>query len=486
MSGWCHIRDIIMVDKALHEPKPAMRPTIMPTVMPTFMPTFMNFCRAHFRVMIAALAALWVAVGSASASMIRDTEIEAGLEGLMAPLVEAAGFAPGGVKIRIIIDPSYNAFVAGKRVIYVHSGLLADAADAREFLGVMAHELGHVREGHVQRLDDELQQASSNAALATLAAIAVAAGGSGDAAAGILIGGNDTATRGFLASRRRDEAVADEIALELLEETGTSAIGLRDLMARLARQRSLPESRQSAYYSTHPNALERLQALQDHVNKSSHTDSRLPDRTDAIYARVIAKITAWTEAPQRVLLRAGDMAPNRVMESYMRAIASYRRGDLREALAQMDSLTTAFPEDAFFHEFRGDILFALADPAQAAAAYRTALEHRPQSTLIQLNLGRSLIAAGGTDNLQQAVDVLASARNAEPEWAFIHRQYGIALGKSGHITEADLALADEAIIIGEKQRAAQLAKRVLDRDGVAEVFRNRASDILFRYGREAE
>ena len=35
----------------------------------------------------------------------------------MAPLVKAAG-PPGGVKIRIVIDPSYT-FVAGKRIIYV-------------------------------------------------------------------------------------------------------------------------------------------------------------------------------------------------------------------------------------------------------------------------------------------------------------------------------------------------------------------------------
>ena len=449
-------------------------------------PTSMTIFRPYMRVLLSALAGLWLALSSASASMIRDSEIEAGLEGLMAPLVEAAGFPPGGVRIRIIINPSYNAFVAGKRVIYVHSGLLTDASDAREFLGVMAHELGHVREGHVQRLDDEMQQANNNAALATLAAIAVAAGGSGDAAAGVLIGGTDTATRGFLASRRRDEAVADEIALDLLEATGTSAIGLRDLMARLARQRSLPESRQSVYYSTHPGALERLQALQDHVSKSSYTDTPLADEADAIYARVIAKITAWTEAPQRVILRAGDMAPNAVMESYMTAIASFRRGDLGEALARMDRLTATYPQDAFFHEFRGDILFAMARPVEAATAYQTALTHRPQSTLIKLNLGRSLIAAGGEGHLERAIAALASARAAEPEWSFLHRQYGIALGKSGRITEADLALADEAIIQGDKQRAAQLAKRVLDRDGVAEVFRSRASDILFRYGKDTQ
>ena len=351
-------------------------------------PTSMTIFRPYLRVLLAALAGLWLALSSASASMIRDSEIEAGLEGLMAPLVEAAGFPPGGVRIRIIINPSYNAFVAGKRVIYVHSGLLTDASDAREFLGVMAHELGHVREGHVQRLDDEMQQASNNAALATLAAIAVAAGGSGDAAAGVLIGGTDTAKRGFLASRRRDEAVADEITLDLLERTGTSAVGLRDLMARMARQRSLPESRQSLYYSTHPGAQERLQALQDHVGKSAHSDNQLPEVAEAIYERIVAKMAAWTESPQRVIARAAEMAPDPTMETYILAIASFRRGDLGDALARMDELTATYPDDAFFHEFKGDILFAMARPAEAAASYETALQLRPGSVLIQLNLGR--------------------------------------------------------------------------------------------------
>ena len=122
--------------------------------------------RAILLFAVGAALAVGSAIGPAAASMIRDTEIEAGLEGLMAHLVAAAGFPPGGVKIRIFIDPSYNAFVAGKRIIYVHSGLLEQASGAGEFLGVMAHELGPVREGHVQRLDDELQQASNNAALA--------------------------------------------------------------------------------------------------------------------------------------------------------------------------------------------------------------------------------------------------------------------------------------------------------------------------------
>jgi predicted Zn-dependent protease len=419
-----------------------------------------------------------------SAGMIRDTEIEAGLRDMLKPLEVAAGYPAGSVDVRVILDPSYNAFVAGKRLIYIHSGLIVESTSSLEAIGVMAHELGHIKEGHVQRISDELQQASGAAALATVAAIAVAAGGGGDAAAGVLIGGNDHATRGFLASRRRAEAVADEIGLQLLEKTGHSAVGLRDLMQRLARQRSLPESRQSPYYATHPGAAERLQTFQDHLNQSPHSDTAPPPTTAERFARIRAKMVAWTETPQRVKTTEADKAPNETLGAYMRAIADYRRGDLRTALARMDELVSTRPDDPYFHEFRGDILFALARPMDAATAYEQALTFRPDSALIQINLGRALIASGGMANLERAITALEAAHDKEARWGFLHRQYGIALGKSGRIAEADLALANEAILLNDGARAARLARRVMAIDGLDPVLHRRASDIVFRYSKD--
>ena len=459
----------------------------MPALPASTFPAMTQAIAIAVRMVFAAMLVLLAGTAAATAGMIRDSEIEAGLEALIAPMSAAAGFAPGEIAVRVVIDPDYNAFVAGQRVIYVHSGLLADAKDLREYLGVMAHELGHLKEGHVQRLDDALQQANTTATAATLAAIALAAGaGSGDAAAGVLIGGNDTAVRGFLSSRRRNEAVADEIGMELLEATGTSAVGLRDLMARMARQRSIPESRKSTYYSTHPGATERLRTLQDHVNRSPHSEAEAHPRSVAIYQRVSAKLKAWTEAPQRILARADALAPNDAIARYMKAIGEFRRGDLKAALVHMDALVAQFPDDTFFHEFRGDVLFGLARTDEAAAAYEAALDHLPGSMLIKLSLGRALIAGGSTAELTRAAQVLREARDSEPNWAFLHRQYGIALGKLGRISEADLALADEAILLGDRQRAAQLAKRVLARDGLEQTVQSRASDILFRYGRDNE
>ena len=73
---------------------------------------------------------------SLAGGMIRDSELEAGFEALSAPMAHAAGMQDG-IIIRIIIDPSYNAFVAGGRTIYLHSGLLLKARSAEEILGVI-------------------------------------------------------------------------------------------------------------------------------------------------------------------------------------------------------------------------------------------------------------------------------------------------------------------------------------------------------------
>ena len=440
------------------------------------------------RLVVAAIMLCVLVAGSTSlrANMIRDAEIEAGLEALVQPLALAAGYGPGEITVRVVINPQYNAFVAGKRTIYVHSGLLLQAEDALEFLGVMAHEIGHIKAGHVPRLDEAQQQASGAAALATIAAMAIAAGGSGDAAAGVLIGGSDRANRVFLSSVRRNESVADEIGLTLMDKAALSSVGLRNVMQRMARQRALPESRQSTYYSTHPASAERLQALQDHVNLSPHSANLPSSDVMQLYARMVSKLFAWTENPQRVLNKNGGLDASPDNRRYALAIASYRQGDLRSALGHIEYLLSAHPEDPFFHEFHGDILFALARPDAAAAALEAALTRRPASPLVQLTLGRALLATGDKANLPRAIEILQTAREGEPLWAFPARQHAIALGRAGHIAAADLALAEESILRGDKDRAVQLARRAMTHATVDAVTQSRASDIIFRYDGAAD
>ena len=414
------------------------------------------------------------------ASMVRDTELESTLQKLMAPLLKAANYPPNSIAIRIIIDPDYNAFVAGEQIIYLHSGLILNAESVEEIVGVLAHEIGHIKAGHVQRRDAVIADANSASTLAALAAIAVAAGGGGDVAAGVLIGGQDQVTRKLLQTSRHDEAVADEIGLSLLKKSGISANGLRNMMQRMAAQRALPESRQSRYYQTHPDAAERLSVYLDHFSRQTGRTTPISSKILALMDRVETKLRAYVEAPQSVLQQFDDAGS--LNHLYAKSIALYRRGELEAAIRVIDNLIKMTPRDAFFHELRGDILMSKAEPGKAAQAYKQAISFRPDSPQILLNYGRALIANGRPLDLTNAISALEQARDGEPDWAFVHRQLAIAYGRAGQLSDADITLADEALMIGDTQQAINMAKRSLTHGIVRDEIKNRANDILYRYG----
>ncbi len=421
---------------------------------------------------------------SALAGLIRDTELETGLQTLATPLMRAAGYAPDAISIRIIIDSSYNAFVAGERVIYIHSGLLLNAQSAEEILGVIAHELGHLKAGHVPRRDEALRDAGTAGTLAAIAALALAAGGApSDAAVGVMVGGTDQAKRKLLRSFRYDEAVADELGLEYLDKAGISSAGLEQMMRRMAAQRALPESRQSQYYQTHPDSAQRLAVYQDHARQDGHKSVPLSADDTKLMNRLVAKLRAYSEPAQSVLRQSAKTDSADAI--YSQAIAQYRRGDLAAAITLMDRLSAAHPSDPFYHEFRGDILLSMAKAEAAAAAYETALTFRPSSPQILVNLGRALIATNDKKRFSRAIEAISAAQKTEPKWAFIRRQLAIAYGRNGDIAAADLALAEEALLLGDDKQAVRMAKRVLADDRPKDELRNRANDILFRFGKLA-
>ena len=121
-----------------------------------------------------------------------------------------------------------------------------------------------------------------------------------------------------------------------------------------------------------------------------------------------------------------------------------------------------------------------ARPEQAAAHYRAALSMRPDSPQISLSLGRALIASNNRTYLPEAIEALQSANEGEPNWGFVKRQLAIAYGRNGQVAEADLTLAEEALLAGDKPRAAQMANRTLAEETAAPHIRSRARDILFQ------
>jgi len=431
-----------------------------------------------------ALMLILLPVWLVEASLIRDTEIEDGLNRIIAPMAKSAGLNPDQLKIRVVINPQYNAFVMGDGTIYMHSGLLLKADNVLEVAGVMAHEVGHIASGHVQRRGETVSDAGLASVLGAAAAIALTAAGSPDAAFGVMSGGIDQRTRLILARSRQDEGVADALAIKLMQEQNLSLQPMATTMRNIASQRLLPQSRQSDYYLTHPGALERSAVFQDHVNRHETTPPETPDWMRHIFDRIQTKLEGWTEPPKSVLI--STIGKDDSASVYKYAIANFRLSNVKEAEVAMQKLIEQHPGDAYYHEFFGDILLSQGRSTEAAAQYEMALDllkEKVNQGQIRLSLGRAYMASGNKDHLSEAIVHLEIAHQQEPDWAFVKRQLGIGYGKSGQISKADLTLAEEALMRGNEELAGQLARRVTDNPNATSIEKQLAADILHQVGR---
>src|ERR1700757_423795 len=132
---------------------------------------------------LAALTAATLAVAAAPVRaqqglpIIRDAEIEQLLRDYTTPIFKAAGLSRQDVRIVIINDRSFNAFVADGRRIFVNVGALTQAKTPNEMIGVLAHESGHLAGGHLARMREELSRAQTSAIVAMLLGLGAAVGG---------------------------------------------------------------------------------------------------------------------------------------------------------------------------------------------------------------------------------------------------------------------------------------------------------------------
>src|SRR5687767_15009565 len=139
--------------------------------------------RALAVVTACALAVATVAPAHAQGGMpvIRDAEIEQLLRDYTQPILRVAGLAQQNIRVVIINDRGFNAFVMDGRRIFINAGALMDAQTPNQIIGVLAHETGHIAGGHLSRLREQLARAQTQSIIAMLLGLGamVAAGRSG-------------------------------------------------------------------------------------------------------------------------------------------------------------------------------------------------------------------------------------------------------------------------------------------------------------------
>lgn len=399
---------------------------------------------------------------------IRDAEVENTIRTFGTPIFRAAGLDPAAVRINLIIDPTLNAFVAGGQNIFFHTGLLIRAEHPGQLIGVMAHETGHIAGGHLIRGNDAMANASTEAIIATLlAAAAGAATGRGDVGMAAAMGGSELAMRNLLAFSRSQESQADQMAMRFLDDTHQSGKGLLEFFEILGDQEALVSARQDPYVRTHPLTRDRVAFVRNYVDHSPYSKVAWPPEWIEMHKRMKAKLFAFIEPPIRTFQRYKETDTS-IDARYARAVAAYRKPDLAMALSLIDGLLKERPNDPYFWELKGQMLFENARGAEAIEPYRRAVKLLPDSALLRIALGQVLIETEDPTQLAEAQNHLTAAVNREPEDIFAWQQLAIAYGRDGKEGMASYALAEHYMLAGklsEAQFHANKAEQLLGKQG---------------------
>jgi predicted Zn-dependent protease len=171
-----------------------------------------------------------------------------------------------------------------------------------------------------------------------------------------------------------------------------------------------------------------------------------------------AKLVGFLEPIERVFRKYPE-SDTSLESRYARAIAHYRRPDLKMALPLIEELIAERPEDPYFHELRGQMLFENGRIAEAVPEYQAAIRLRPDSSQLTLALARAQIEMNDPALNREALTHLKKTLDHEPNNAGAWRLVAIAYGRMGDTGMTALSLAEAALARKEAPEARDQAQR---------------------------
>ncbi len=402
---------------------------------------------------------LWPSMAAAQGP-IRDSEIEAVVKDWSYPIFEAAGLRAQDVDLYVINDRSMNAFVTRGQKMFLHTGIILNAQSPNELKGVIAHETGHMADGHLIRSDDAIAKASRPIFLTMGLGILAAIAGAPDAGMALLSSAQQFGAVTFFAHSRVQEAAADQAAAKYMEATGQSGEGLLRFFERFRMQEVLSGAKRFPYFLNHPLSSDRITALQRRVTASPYRNTL--DSPEELHrlAMIKAKIIGFLELPETTFNLYPETDTSQPAR-YARAIANHHAASTAKALVQIAQLVEEEPENPFFNELYGQILFESGQALNSLRYHQRSVDLRPDAPLLRLNLAQAQIATDTTQNIEDAIVQLKAVLGLENDNSFAWYQLSVAYERQGKIPQAKLATAEQAYANGNYGRAIAFAQRAI-------------------------
>jgi predicted Zn-dependent protease len=401
-------------------------------------------------------------------------------------------------------DPEINAFAAPGGYIAVNSGLITITQNESELAGVIAHEIGHITQNHLQRAFEDSKKDAPLMALILLGAIAAGTTAhSGDAPMGILAGGQGLLAQKSINFTRHDEMEADRVGIQTLANAGFDPNAMASFFERMQDEMSADAGgiQMPSLLQDHPVTTVRISEAKSRagaliasqksrpsgitLQKSAWEKSTAPipfvkDPTALATASDATRdgVDTWALMRERVRVLAGDATklatyyssglqhqhgfdtpPNR----YGYALALTRSDRGAQAVEQLLPLLKSRPDNLVLKLALADAQLQAGQRAVALDAYKALNIQSPRNRAVALAYANALTNGGDKTQAGLAASLLRPLLDnaSEPE---IYSSYARASDKAGDSIRAGEAFADASYYSGRPFDALEQLKRLLKRN----------------------
>lgn len=302
----------------------------------------------------------------ASIGVYDDPELTAYLEGLVEEIVSVSEMAGERFTFTLLDSADLNAFATADNYVYMNRGLLNYIDNEAQVVSVLAHEVGHITQRHV----DFMPVAAGSAKFITW--LAAALSGSQE----VMEAGMAYANSLIKGHGRDNELQADEAAArymvqlgydpdEMLEMLGTMK-DLEVLMKERAAQKGAPRRSYHGIFSTHPrndmrlrSAVSKAKAL-DSIATRDAGEARYREMTEGMvwgenFKEKEAKPERWTDMQLRVRFDYPDGWTHRT-DAQEKAVSGQPEDGRAQLGMQPQARTPQTPEEYLYNYLKIDQL----------------------------------------------------------------------------------------------------------------------------------
>ncbi|MBF0218930.1 MAG: M48 family metalloprotease [Gammaproteobacteria bacterium] len=346
----------------------------------------------------------------------------------------------------IVNDATINAFALPGGYIGIHTGLITACKNESELASVIAHEIAHITQDHLQR---RLDAASSNQLPLTAAIIAAIVTGRGEVSEAVIASAMARNVQQALQFSRDNEREADSVGIKILAAAGLEPGAMAHFFQQLSSQSRLYGTIDGSSYNflqTHPVTTDRIADAQGRATllKQEGSQSNIKRNDDEAFAIALIRTTlaSGTTTAVKLNLFTEESRPGR----YARALLQQQQRAFSEALSLITTVVEEKPHEVAYLLLYSELLQQQGNRQQAISLLQQELTLAPHQFELGMALADHFI---DLPDLAKAKTLVTTLQRHHPDNLALLQKLAQIEGLSNNPAAANLATAEALILQGD-------------------------------------